>query len=228
MHKNGGPAKIKRPYPKLKKNFINRHPRDSVILGALPDRVTVKLSTYFKTVANNATGVLTYTHGYLNCTNPELCNNGTATLVPYFDEWAAFMRKFEAIKCAVWAYFANSELFSVINYLCALNYLPPFANNAELLGYLANNYSTVGVMGGINGNNTCVLKLRIPLNRVSGFETDMADTGLVGNTDGSGPPTNNVYCAYGQDTGTASVSGGIIGFKVKWTIDFMERTTPTH
>jgi len=210
---------------KTKKTYLKRVPRSLHIRDALPDRVEVQLGAYIKNILNNS-GAITYTRGYINCTNPQLSNGGSATNVPYFSEWATLYRKYQVNSVKLQLEFINSEVYGIFPFACPVNYLPPFASNSELASYISNEYSKFTKCGGIAGNSIGGLRMNVPVAVMSGFATDEADTGLVGDSVPGTPPSNNVYLAYGSDNGAASVGGALVGIKVKFKLDFMERQTP--
>jgi len=219
-------AKERAPKGRSKNKLRGRMPRSMKFKDALPERVTVRLGTYFKVVLNNATAPFPYTFGYVNCTDPLISNGGSVTLVPYFAEWKGFFRKYQVNKLTCKAMWGNSETYNVFNCLCAINSQPTFTNSAELLSYFQNEFAHLDVLGGIAGYNTSTTHLKVPVAVVAGLSTDMADTNIVGNTDGSAHPGNNVYLVYATDNGLASVAGSNVGLQIKFNIDFFERQVP--
>jgi len=204
-----------------------RIPKHISFLTALPQRITVRISAWFTTVLNNA-GAIPFTRAFLKVTDPLFMNNGTATIVPYWTEWAALYRKFEVLRASDDQHWGSSEAYITFPGAVALNYQPPFASTAEIAGYFGNQYSKIGVLGASTGNSTYEQTLNVNVAKVSGFATDLADTGLVGDASGLNPPVNNVYIFYGTDNGTPSVSGIRVGHKVTVDVDFMERQTPQN
>jgi len=202
-------------------------PQQIVMRGPLPDRAEgVILSAEFTSNLNNS-GAITFARVYVNCSNPLLANNGAATAVPYFASYAALFRKFQVVKCSVAVQFANGEAYPLIPFICPVNFLPPFATNTELQSYVSNPYAKKQLISKSGGMDRCNLRRFINIAKMSGFSADLADTGLVGNTDGSGAPANNVYAAVGTDNnGNASVLGSVASIVVTYTMDFMERQTP--
>lgn len=197
--------------------------------GPLPDRAEgVIITTEFTSFLNNS-GAIPFARIYVNCTNPLLANNGAATASPFFDIYRQLFRKFQVNKCTVRAQFANGEAYALIPFLCPINYLPPFASTAELQSYVSNEYSRKMLVSGKGGMDRIALRKPINIAKMSGFITDLAATSLVGNTDGSGAPANNVYCVVGTDNiGAASVLGTAVSIIVTFTLDFMERNTPQN
>jgi len=219
-------AKERAPKGRSKNKLRGRMPRSMKFKDALPERVTVRLGTYFKLVLNNATAPFPYNRGYVNCTDPLISNGGSATNCPYFAEWTGFFRKYQVNKLTCKAMWGNAETYNIFNCLCAINSVPAFVNSAELLSYFQNEFAHLDVVGGIAGKNTSVTHLKVPVATVAGLSADMADTNIVGNTDGSAHPGNNVYLVYATDNGLAAVAGSNLALQIKFNIDFFERQVP--
>lgn len=223
-NQRGGGSRRKRNQGKKK-----AHPLDKMGFGwkELPNRINgIELSVEITSNLNNS-GVIPFARIYLNLTNPLLCNNGSATLVPFFSQWAAMYRKFRVRYTHVRADYVANEAFGVLPFLCPVNFQPTFATSAELQGYVSNIRGVNGLMSAKGGNDRLRLNCTAGVKDFAGFKNSAVDDPMVGNTDGTSPPANNIYMAVGTDNfGQASVLGTLSSLMVTFHIDFAERQTP--
>jgi len=213
--KNGRKTKRSPPLPR---NMISVAPRVN----------SVKLKYTILTNLVNATIPNPFSYLYLNVTNPMISFGGSATAVPYFTMWATGYRKFRVRAFSVRVMFANAETTIVVPFVCPFNYLPPntAASNSAALNNILHRHKILSAKGGMDRGTVSV---RGNVRTMAGFASTDVEDAYVGLTDGTSPPSDNIYCLVAvQTNGIASVLGVLAEVSVQFTIDFIERQTPIN
>jgi len=195
-------------------------------LGVAPRVNGIRLNTRFIQVANNATVLNPFTYAYLNLTNPQLSNGGSATAVSFFLAYAAMYRKFRDRGYRVRTSYGNNEGFFDVPFNTPFNYLPPntiASNNAAFI----NIQTRDKLASAKGGQDRSFLKFRGSVTSMAGFASNNTEDAYVGLTDGSSPPSDNIYTLVSTATnGLASIAGILIVVDIQFTIDFIEHQTP--
>jgi len=205
-------------------------PRGMFGVPSIPPRINgVMLSFETNDLLNQATALNPFNFSYFNVTNPLISKGGSATAVPFFTAYTGMYRKFRVRRFRVKACFANSEAFGVIPFVCPVNFLPTSTapNNASYISNILCRKN--GVLGGVGGNNVKNLFVQHTVASMSGFANTNVEDALVGLTDGTGSPSDNIYVVVGTDNnGAATVGGVLASVTVTFWIDFIERQTPPN
>jgi len=205
---------------------VSRPARLSGIMGVTPRMNGIKLHTEFNLVAANATLVNPFTYAYLNLTNPQLSNGGSATAVPFFGMYTAGYRKYRVNNYHVRLRYANSEAFIVAAFTCPFNYQPPNTLSSNTAAYqdVLTKHALLSSKGGMD-NKTISFSGSVA--SMAGFANRGIEDPYVGLTDGTSPPSDNIYTLISCGTGgPASVTGVFIEVAIDFVIDFEERQTP--
>jgi len=198
----------------------------SGVMGVTPRMNGIKLHTEFNIVAVNATLLNPYTYYYLNLTNPQLSGGGGATAVPFFGMYAFGYRKYRVNNYAVRLRFGNSEGFICSPFTCPFNYLPPNTVSSNTAAYqdMLAKHAMITTKGGMDSK---VIQFKGSVARMAGFANRGIEDPYVGFTDGTSPPSDNIYTLVAVSTGgVASVTGVFVVVEIDFVIDFEERQTP--
>jgi len=207
----------------------NRPPALPRGMPSVASRVNgVKLRYTILTNLVNATIPNPFSYLYLNLTNPMISFGGSATAVPYFTMWATGYRKFRVRSFSVRVLFASAETTITVPFLCPFNYLPPntAASNSAALNNILHRHKILSAKGGMDRASVMV---RGNVRSMAGFANTNVEDAYVGLTDGTSPPTDNIYCLVSvQTNGIASIVGVLAEVTVQFSIDFIERQTPIN
>jgi len=198
-------------------------------ISAIPPRMNnVRLSAEILLNLANATVPVPYGYSFYVVTNPMICNQGSATSVPYFTMYTAAYRKFRVRNFSVTVNYVNTETHAVNSFVCPFNYLPPntVASNQAALTNILCRKKLVSPAGGMD---RATLRISQSVSSMAGFANTNVEDAYVGLTDGTSPPSDNIYVLVATQTnGLASVIGVLTSVLISFGIDFMERQTPLN
>jgi len=226
MPRRKGRAKGRRGRGRGGRGRINTRPLNMRgVLTVAPRENNVWISDEVATTIGSATVLNPYNYMYFNLTYPLAWNGGSATTPALFSGQKANYRKARVKAFVVTIRAVNNETFPGEVSITPVNFLPP-NTLAQNVANVKNPMTRKKIISSKGGMDKATVVYRGSTRSFGGFASTNVEDNFVFNTDGSSPPTDNVYAAILVDTAGLAAFAGVTFFStIRFLCDFAERQT---